>query len=57
MKYTPLVIATIFSCSAAPALEARVSFPNFAVSALTAAATLDTQIEANKGKGGEKKEG
>lgn len=58
MKYAPLVIATIFSCSAAPALEARVSFPNFAVSALTAAATLDTQIiqiEANKGKGGEKK--
>lgn len=58
MKYTPFVIATIFTCSAAPALEARVSFPNFAVSTLTAAATLDTQIiqiEAKKGKGGEKK--
>lgn len=58
MKYTPLVIATILAFSAAPSVEARVSFPDFAVSTLTAAATFDAQIiqiEANKGKGGEKK--
>lgn len=58
MKYTPLVIATILTCSAAPTVEARVSFPDFAVSTLTSSTLFDTQIiqiEAKKGKGGEKK--
>lgn len=57
MKYTSLVIATIFTCSVAPTLEASVAFPSSAASTLTATATLDTQIiqiEAKKGKGGEK---
>ncbi len=58
MKYTPLAIATLLVCASAPALEARNSFPGSAISTLAVPAIRDNQIvkiEANKGKGGDKK--
>jgi len=61
MRYTPLALATILACAAAPVLEARVALPSSAFSTLTVPATPGTQIvrvkdnKENKGKGGDKK--
>lgn len=55
MRYTPLALATILACTAAPVLEARVLLPSSANSTLTVPTTPGSQItkiKDNKGKGG-----
>ena len=58
MRYTPLALATILACTAAPVLEARVSLPSSATSTLTAPTASGSQIaktKDKKGKGDDKK--
>ena len=58
MRYTPLVLATVFVCVAAPTLHARVSNPNSVVSMFNGSESFESQIikiDDKKGEADKKK--